>query len=95
MKRGLGRAYQRFRGNHPRRPASRSSRAMEIVCDGLLASAVMAFVGGLGLTVWSLFRGIEAIPLVSGLALLALSPALLFLWERLAWEPFMKGFSQL
>jgi len=95
MRRALGRAYQRVQGNHPRRPASPSAKIMTLVCDAMLAAAAIAFVAGVGLVAWSVFAGPEPVRIVVGLALVAIGPMLLLAWERLAWEPFIKRFSQL
>lgn len=95
MQRTLGRAYQRLQGGHPRRPASVYGRAMEFFCDGLLALAGIAFVGGVALIVWSFLPSFAPLRLAAGLALLATSPLVLLLWERLAWEPFEMRLSQL
>lgn len=95
MQRAVKRAYLRLQGAHPRRPPSPLARTMELLCDGLLGLAAMGFLGGLGLIVWSLVAGLWPAPLVAGLVLLVLSAVLLLVWERLAWEPFIKQFSQL
>ena len=95
MQRAVARAYQRLQGNHPRRPPAPFARTMEVLCDGLLGLAVVAFLGGVGLIVWGLVAGFAPIRLIAGLVLLAVSAVLLLLWERFAWEPFIKQFSQL
>ena len=93
--RALGRACQRLQGNHPRRSKSRLGLLIDIVCDAILVVAAIAFLAGLALIIWSLVGGFKAAPFVGGLALLALGPALLALWERLAWEPLGKRLSKL
>ena len=93
MQRTLGRAYQRLQGNHPRRPDGQ--RAMELFCDVLLAFGVIAFPAGVALIVWGCLAGFGPIRIVAGSALVILSPLVLVLWERLAWEPFREHLSQL
>ena len=95
MQRTLGRAHQRLKGEHPRRSPTVSGRAMEYFCDGLLILAGVSFFAGLSVAVWSFIGGFSVIRLLAGGALLAASVGLLFLWERLAWEPLGKMFSQL
>lgn len=95
MQRTLNRVYQRIQGNHPRRPPSLPGRAMELLCDVLLVLAVSAVLAGVILVVASLIDGLPLLRLGLGLASLALGPALLLLWERLAWAPFAKRLSEL
>jgi hypothetical protein len=68
---------------------------MEIFCDGLLVLAAIAFVCGLGFIIWGFFGGFAPFRLVAGILLLAVSAMLLFIWERLAWEPFAKTLSHI
>lgn len=93
MQRTLGRAYQRLQGNHPRRPDGQ--RGMEVFCDALLALGVLALPAGVALIVWGCLARFEPIRIVAGSALVILSPLVLLLWERLAWEPFREHLSQL
>jgi hypothetical protein len=95
MQRALGRAYQRFQGEHPRRPASASGRAMELICDGLLVLAFASLPAGIGVAVSGLIGGVHPTRLAIGGGLVAAGPLLLLAWERLAWEPFAKRLSQL
>ena len=93
MQRTLDRAYQRLQGKHPRR--RQGARHMEYLCDALLALGVLAFPAGLALILWGCFARFDPIRLAAGLALAILSPLVLFLWERLAWEPFVQRLSQM
>jgi hypothetical protein len=95
MQRTLNRAYQRLQGNHPRRPPSWINRAIETVLDLLFFGAILVFLGGIALIVWSLAAGFEITLFSVGLALLVLGPVLLLLWERVGWEPVAKRFSKL
>ena len=95
MQRTLGRAYQRLRGNHPRRSPSLDGRAMEIVCDCLLAFAALDFLIGLAFTIWSVLSGAGPMSILAGVILVGLGPLLLLLWERLAWEPLASRLSQM
>lgn len=97
MQRALNRAYQRVQGNHPRRPRARFSILMDIACDVLLVGAAFAFLGGLAVMVWGLAEGFRFEPLrfLVGLAFLAVSPVLLILWDRLAWQSLIKDLSDL
>lgn len=91
MKRAVGRAYQRVKGVHPRRPKSRTSLLLDIACDLLLASSAAGLVGGMGVLLWATVGGLETARLVSGAALIAIGAALLLAWERIAWEPFAQA----
>ncbi|HVN01571.1 MAG TPA: hypothetical protein VMT68_15295 [Caulobacteraceae bacterium] len=95
MQRALGRAYQRLQGAHPRRQDTASGRAAEIACDALLVAAGAALIGGLGLVAASLVGGFDPARLALGAGLVAASPALLLVWERLAWEPFAKRLARM
>jgi hypothetical protein len=95
MQRALARAHQRLQGNHPRRPPAPFARTTEILCDILLAASAVAFLAGVGLTVWAIVGRLGLVQLCSGLALLAIGPVLLLIWERVAWEPFGRRLSQL
>ncbi len=93
MQRTLGRAYQRLQGNHPRRQDG--ERFMELVCDAILVLAVLDFLGGVALIVWGCITGLEPIRIAAGVVLVILSPLLLLLWERMAWEPFAERLAQM
>ena len=95
MQRALARAHQRLQGNHPRRPSAPFARTTEILCDILLAAAVVAFLAGVALFVWAIVSGLGLFKIFAGLALLAIGPILLLIWERVAWEPFGRNLSQL
>ncbi len=95
MQRTLGRAYQRLKGNHPRRPEGWGHRAMEIFCDALLAFGALAIPIGIGLVVWGCATGFVVGRLAAGAILVTLGPVALILWEHLAWEPFGERLSQL
>jgi hypothetical protein len=95
MQRAIGRAYLRVRGAHPRRPKSDHSLLIEIGCDALLAFAGMAVLAGFALVAWAMLDGLQLTKVVLGLALLALGPLLLLVWERVAWEPFVERLSEL
>lgn len=95
MQRALNRAYQRLQGNHPRRPKTDFSWLAHLGTDALLVSAVLAVLAGAGLIVWAFADGVQAARLTAGLALIALGPALLYLWERVAWKPFAERLSKL
>ncbi len=93
MQRTLGRAYQRLRGGHPRRPEG--ERAMELFCDALFALGVLAFPAGVALISWGCIAKFERIRIAAGAALVILSPLVMLLWERLAWEPVIERLSQM
>ncbi len=90
MKRAAGRAYQRLRGAHPRRPITRTSALEEIGCDLLLGLAGVGMLGGLVLLVWATMRGLPLAQLIVGAALIGFGAVLLLLWERIAWEPLVR-----
>ena len=94
MKRAVGRAYQRVKGIHPRRPKSRTSLLLDIVCDLLLASSAAGLLGGMGVLLWATVSGLETARLIFGAVLIASGAALLLLWERIAWEPFAHALPQ-
>lgn len=95
MQRALNRAYQRLQGNHPRRPKSNFSWLAHLVEDTLLASAGLAVLGGAGLAVWALIDRFEVTKLVSGVAFIALGVALLYVWDKVVWQPFARSLSDL
>lgn len=95
MRRAIGRAYQRMKGAHPRRPKSSYSLIFELGCDLLLIAAGVAVLGGLGLVVWGVLGVLAPLWIILGLGLIALGPILLLLWERVAWEPFAERLSRL
>jgi hypothetical protein len=90
MKRATGRAYQRLRGAHPRRPKSRTSALVEIGCDLLLGMAAAGMLGGLVVLVWATVTSLRPAQLVLGAVLIGVGGLLLLLWERIAWEPFVR-----
>jgi hypothetical protein len=94
MKRAAGRAYQRLKGAHPRRPKSQTSKLAEIGCDLLLGMAAFGTLGGLILLVWATMTGLRPERLAAGAALIGLGALLLILWERIAWEPFVRELGQ-
>lgn len=95
MQRALGRAYQRFQGGHPRRPPSKGTPLAELVCDALLLLAIATFLAGVAVVVAGLIGGVHVARLLVGGALVLAGPVLLLVWERLAWEPFVKRLSHL
>ena len=95
MQRAIGRAYQRVKGAHPRRPKSDHSWMVELGCDLLLIAAGVAVLGGFGLVVWEMLGALQPVKIAVGLGLLALGPVLLLIWERVAWEPFVERLSHL
>lgn len=95
MQRAIGRAYQRVKGAHPRRPKSTHRWMAELGCDLLLIAAGVALLGGFGLAIWGMLGGLQLVKIVLGLGLLVLGPILLLLWERVAWEPFVERLSHL
>ena len=95
MRRAIGRAYQRVKGVHPRRPKSNDSRVAEFGCDLLLIAAGVAVLGGFGLGAWGLVGALQPLKILLGLGLVGLGLALLLFWERVAWEPFAERLSQL
>jgi hypothetical protein len=95
MQRAIGRAYQRVKGAHPRRPKSDHSWIMELGCDLLLIAAGVAVLSGFGLAVWGMLGVLQPVKIGIGVGLLALGPVLLLLWERVAWEPFAERLSHL
>jgi hypothetical protein len=95
MQRAIGRAYQRLRGNHPRRPKSAFSLVIEISCDMLLGAAAMAAFAGAALLVWGLLAGVAVNLLIGGGLLLGAAAALLLAWEWLAWKSFGETLSEL
>lgn len=96
MRSAIGRAYQRIRGAHPRRPKSRLNFLVEVGCDLLLVLAAAACIGGLAAVAWAIAHGGLAVqPLIVGLTLLATSVGLLLLWEKVAWEPIVETLSKL
>lgn len=90
MKRAAGRACQRLRGAHPRRPMTRTSALEEIGCDLMLGLAGAGMLGGLILLVVATVTGLHFIQLLVGAALIGLGALLLLLWEQIAWEPFVQ-----
>lgn len=94
MQRALNRAYQRLQGNHPRRPKSNFSWLAHLAADGLLVCAALSFLGGVGLVAWALIDGLDAARLALGVALILLGPALLYLWEKVAWDPFAERLTE-
>ncbi|MGZ6015779.1 MAG: hypothetical protein ACXWKM_08535 [Phenylobacterium sp.] len=95
MQRAIGRAYQRVKGAHPRRPKSSHRWMVELGCDLLLIAAGLAVLGGFGLAVWGMLGAMQPVKIAVGLGLLALAPVLLLIWERVAWEPFAERLSHL
>jgi hypothetical protein len=94
MKRAAGRAYQRFKGAHPRRPKSRTSLLVEISCDLMLGMAAVGMLGGLAVLIWATMTGLHLPQLAAGAALIGLGALLLLLWERIAWEPIVRELGQ-
>ena len=92
MQRTLSRAYQRLRGNHPRRPDG--NHAVELFCDAVLALGVLDFLAGVALIAWGCAAGFEPFRIIAGAVMLIHSPAVLWLWEKLAWEPFFERLAQ-
>ncbi len=95
MQRTIGRAYQRLKGNHPRRPEGFGHRVMEIFCDVLLGFGALAIPIGIGLVVWGCLTGFDLARIGIGAALVVVGPLALLAWEHLAWEPFEERLSQL
>lgn len=93
MQQTLGRAYQRLRGNHPRRQDG--NHAIELLYDALLAFGVLALPAGVALVVWGCLDRFEPVRTGGGAALIVLSPSVLLLWERLAWAPFVDRISRM
>ena len=90
MKRAAGRAYQRIRGAHPRRPKTGTSLLVDITCDLLLAASAAGLLGGMAVLLWATVSGLDTTRLVAGAALIGVGGVLLLLWERIAWEPFAR-----
>ena len=95
MQRTIGRAYQRLRGTHPRRPRSGISHLLELACDALLAASALALLSGLDVAIWGLFGGFTMERLVLGFVLVGCGLVLLFTWERLAWAPLARQLDEL
>jgi hypothetical protein len=90
MKRAVHRAYRRLQGAHPRRPPSKTKILAEIGCDLLLALAVFGILGGAGVLVWATATGFHVTFLLCGVAMIGLGAVLLLIWERVAWDPFVR-----
>jgi hypothetical protein len=63
--------------------------------DAMLAAAALAALGGGVLIVLAVLDGFEPMQALAGAALVALAALLLYVWEKLAWEPFVEQMSEL
>lgn len=59
--------------------------------DLLLGLSALGALGGAILLVRATVGGADAAQLMAGAALTGLGGLLLLLWERIAWEPFVRG----
>lgn len=94
MKRAVGRAYQRLKGEHPRRPKSKTNGLVEVACDLLLGLAALGMIGGLALLLWATVSGLHPAKLLGGAAAIGLGAGLLLLWERIVWEPAARALAR-
>lgn len=95
MRRALNRAYLRLQGKHPRRPRSLVGQLASLAADAVLTGAVLAALGGVVLIVLAVLDGFQLVQALGGVALVALAVLLLYVWEKLAWGPFLEGMSGL
>lgn len=95
MQRAVGRAYQRLKGAHPRRPKSPYSGLLELACDLLLACAGAAVAGAVGVLIWGVVGGFAMWIGLASFGLAVLAAGLLLTWEKVAWEPFVERLTEL
>ncbi len=95
VKRAVGRAARRLKGDHPRRESNPARFGVYVFCDTLLIAAVLALLAGLVMSIMALLQILGWSYLGIGVGLAILSAVFLLIWERVFWEPFAHNLSDL